>query len=114
MLAPASLLLAWPWLRPAATGWQDACGAVLGLMGERVGAAAMAGTPPMQLASALLHDRLTGTRVLAPAGRSLPRWSKAWLALVVIAAAAATLWIAALGAKAANAAINAGFERAPQ
>lgn len=210
VLVPASLLLAWPWLRPAVAGWKQAGGAILGLMGERVAAAAMAGTPPLQLASAVLHDpalgaaaaalhaatwlalaptlvafallgaawnlagersrwrgsagkhllglqvagrdgrpptparalarhfagtaswatlnlghalaalppdrlalhdRLSGTRVLAPAGASLPRWARAWLGLVAIASALATLWIAVLGARAANAAINAGFER---
>lgn len=210
VLVPASLLLAWPWLRPAATGWKSACTAVFGLMGERVAGAAIAGTPPTRLAAALLqdpalaeaaavlhgatwaaaapmlavfatlgaawnaagecsgwrgsagkrllglqvagrdgsaltparsvarhfagaaswatlnlghalaalppdrlalHDRLARTRVLASAGTSLPRWAAGWLALVVIAAVAATVWITVAGASAANAAIHSGFER---
>jgi len=212
VLVPASLLLAWPWLQPAVARWGAACGAILELMGERVAAAAMAGTPPMLLASGLLHDpalreaaaalhgatwlavaptlavfaalgavwnvagersrwrgsagkrllglqvtdragnapttalslarhlagaaswatlnvghalaavppdrlalhdRLAGTRVLAVAGTALPRWAGYWLALVLLATAAATLWMIVAGAAAASAAINSGFERLP-
>src|SRR5690606_1336622 len=65
VLVPASLLLAWPWLRPAVAGWKQAGGAILGLMGERVAAAAMAGTPPLQLASAVLHDPALGAAAAA-------------------------------------------------
>jgi len=48
---------------------------------------AMAAIPPEHLA---LHDQLSSTRVLAPAGRRLPAWGWAWLLLLALIVVAAT------------------------
>lgn len=64
---------------------------------------AMAAIPPSHLA---LHDRLSGTRVVAPA-RKLPPWARAWLWLQVVALVAASAW----ALRAFEAALQATFER---
>ena len=83
---------------------QDAHGRPLGLAGAALrfvaGTAswlslnlghAMAAIPPRHLA---LHDRLSGTRVLARTG-VLPAWAKAWLVLQALALLAGCAWLAA-------------------
>lgn len=75
VLVPASLLLAWPWLRPAGAQWRAAFAAVIELVGERVAGAAIAGAPPARLATGLLHDP-----ALREAAAALH--TATWLALV--------------------------------
>jgi uncharacterized RDD family membrane protein YckC len=66
---------------------------------------ALAALPPEHLA---LHDRIAGTRVLAGASATLPRWALPWLLAVAAAAIAATAWLAV----AASRAMQAGVDRA--
>lgn len=63
---------------------------------------AMAAIPPRHLA---LHDRLSGTRVLAPTA-ALPAWAKAWLALQALALLAASAWLATALQAAMQTALN--------
>lgn len=66
---------------------------------------ALAALPPEHLA---LHDRISGTRVVADRRAALPGWAWPWLAAVAVAGLAAAAWLAV----AANRAIEAGVERA--
>lgn len=68
---------------------------------------AMAALPPAHLA---LHDRLSGTRVLAVAdGRALPAWARAWLWLQLAAFVAANAWLLMRVEAALQAALDAAL-----
>ena len=88
VIAPASLLASWPWLRPAALDWWTRMQALLESSGTAMGVAILDGTPLPLLATALLHDPALADGVTAV---HLASWQLAAPVLLTFALLAA-LW----------------------
>ena len=100
LLAPVALLLSWRWIAPAAGAWVESAGSLSWLtlnFGHSLAAFA-----PQHLA---LHDRCSGTRVVAGADAP-PRWAPAWLGLLALATAGTTIRLANQAVRVMSAALE--------